>query len=120
MTDEKQQNFARRAVRRRRHLRRVAPAERFRLSVFRSNRQIYAQILDDANHKTLVAATSLEKEMKDKGGGNREAAKKLGEIIAQRALEKNIRKVYFDCGGYKYHGRVQALAQAAREKGLEF
>ena len=120
MSAKKQQNFARRATRKRRHLRRVAPAERFRLSVFRSNRQIYAQILDDANHKTLVSATSLEKELKAKGGGNCEAAKRLGEVIAQRALAKNIRAVYFDCAGYKYHGRVQALAQAAREKGLEF
>ncbi len=120
MSDKKQQNFARRAMRRRRNLRKVAPAGRLRLSVFRSNRQMYAQIFDDASHKTLVAATSLEKELKGKGGGNSEVAKRVGEIIAQRALKKDIRKVFFDCGGYKYHGRVQALAMAAREKGLEF
>ncbi|MBO4217975.1 MAG: 50S ribosomal protein L18 [Erysipelotrichaceae bacterium] len=89
-----------------------------RLNVFRSNANIHAQIIDDVNGKTLVAANSVE--MKLENGGNVEAAKQVGKKIAERALEKGIKEVVFDRGGYAYHGRVQALADAAREAGLEF
>lgn len=89
-----------------------------RLNVFRSNAHIHAQIIDDVNGKTLVAANSVE--MKLENGGNIEAAKEVGKKLAERALEKGIKEVVFDRGGYVYHGRVQALADAAREAGLEF
>lgn len=92
--------------------------ERPRLNVFRSNAHIHAQIIDDVNGKTLVAASSVE--MKLANGGNVEAAKAVGAEIAKRALEANITEVVFDRGGYVYHGRVQALADAAREAGLKF
>lgn len=92
-----------------------------RLSVFRSHRHIYAQIIDDSQARTLVAASTLEKELRDKlkHGGNIEAAKLVGQLIAQRALEAGITKVAFDRGPYKYHGRVAALADAARDAGLD-
>lgn len=89
-----------------------------RLNVFRSNAHIHAQIIDDVNGKTLVAASSVD--MKLANGGNVEAAKAVGAEIAKRALEANITEVVFDRGGYVYHGRVQALADAAREAGLKF
>lgn len=89
-----------------------------RLSVFRSNANIHAQIIDDTTGNTLVAASSVE--MKLANGGNIEAAKQVGAEVAKRALEKNITTVVFDRGGYVYHGRVQALAEAAREAGLNF
>ena len=89
-----------------------------RLNVFRSNAHIHAQIIDDVNGKTLVSANSVE--MKLTNGGNIEGAKEVGKKIAERALEKGIKEVVFDRGGYVYHGRVQALADAAREAGLEF
>ena len=89
-----------------------------RLNVFRSNSHIHAQIIDDVNGTTLVAASSVE--MKLENGGNVEAAKTVGAEVAKRALEKNITNVVFDRGGYVYHGRVQALAEAAREAGLKF
>lgn len=89
-----------------------------RLNVFRSNAHIHAQIIDDVNGKTLVAASSVE--MKLANGGNMEAAKAVGAEVAKRALEANITEVVFDRGGYVYHGRVQALADAAREAGLKF
>ena len=92
--------------------------ERPRLNVFRSNSHIHAQIIDDVNGTTLVAASSVE--MKLENGGNVEAAKTVGAEVAKRALEKNITNVVFDRGGYQYHGRVEALADAAREAGLEF
>ncbi len=91
-----------------------------RLNVFRSNTGIYAQIIDDESKKTLVSASSLDKELNLKNGGNVEAASKVGELIAERAKKANIKKVVFDRGGYLYHGRVKALADAARENGLEF
>ncbi len=91
-----------------------------RLNVFRSNTGIYAQIIDDENKKTLVSASSLDKELKLKNGSNVEAASKVGELIAKKAKDANITKVVFDRGGYLYHGRVKALADAARENGLEF
>lgn len=89
-----------------------------RLNVFRSNANIEAQIIDDVHGNTLVSASSVA--MKLPNGGNVEAAKKVGEELAKRALEKDIKKVVFDRGGYLYTGRVQALADAAREGGLEF
>lgn len=93
-----------------------------RLCVFRSNTEIYAQLIDDDNGVTLAQASSLEKVLaKDlEYGGNIEAAKAVGKLIAERALEKEIETAIFDRGGYKYHGRVAALANAAREAGLSF
>ena len=91
-----------------------------RLNVFRSNANITAQIIDDVKGVTLVSASTLEKELKIKNGGNVEAAKLIGEEIAKRAKKAKITKVVFDRGGYLYHGRVKALAEAARENGLEF
>ena len=92
--------------------------ERPRLNVFRSNAHIHAQIIDDVNQTTLVAASSVS--LKIANGGNVEAAKQVGEAIAKAALDKNITNVVFDRGGYIYHGRVKALADAAREAGLKF
>jgi len=89
-----------------------------RLNVFRSNAHIYAQVIDDTTGKTLVSASSLE--LKLENGGNIEAAKKVGEAVAKKCLEANIESIRFDRGGYVYHGRVQALADAAREAGLKF
>ena len=91
-----------------------------RLNVFRSNANITAQIIDDEKGVTLVSASSLEKELKIKNGGNVEAAKIVGAEIAKRAKKAKITEVVFDRGGYLYHGRVKALAEAARENGLEF
>jgi len=94
-------------------------AERPRLAVFRSLNHIYAQVIDDQQGHTLVAAGSNEKELRGKGG-NVEGAKLIGKTIAERAKQKGINKVVFDRGGYQYHGRVKALADAARQEGLEF
>jgi large subunit ribosomal protein L18 len=94
-------------------------AERPRLAVFRSVAHIYVQVIDDAKGSTLVSASSIEKEAKT-NGGNVAAAKAIGKTIAERAKEKGIKRVVFDRGGYQYHGRVKALADAAREAGLEF
>ena len=91
-----------------------------RLNVFRSNNNIFAQIIDDEASKTLVSASSIDKELKLENGGNIEAAEKVGELLAKRAKKAKISKVVFDRGGYLYHGRVKALAEAARENGLEF
>ena len=93
--------------------------ERPRLAVFRSVNHIYAQVIDDQQGHTLVAAASTEKDLRGKGG-NVEGAKMIGKAVAQRAKDKGITKVVFDRGGYLYHGRVKALADAAREAGLEF
>ncbi len=93
--------------------------ERPRLAVFRSLNHIYAQVIDDQQGHTLVAAASTEKEWRGKGG-NVEGAKLIGKAVAERAKEKGIKKVVFDRGGYLYHGRIKALADAAREAGLEF
>ena len=95
-------------------------ADRPRLNVFRSNANISAQIIDDEKGVTLVSASTLEKELKVTNGGNVEAAKVIGAEIAKRAKKAKITKVVFDRGGYLYHGRVKALAEAARENGLEF
>ena len=94
--------------------------DRPRLSVFRSNKHIYVQLVDDVNGHTLVSASTLEESLKDKLGGSVEGAKTLGSLVAKRALAKNIAQVVFDRGGYLYHGRIKALADAAREGGLKF
>ena len=94
-------------------------AERPRLCVYRSNNNIYAQIIDDVKANTLVSVSTLNKEIKTKHA-NKEAAKEVGAMIAKKALEKNIKTVVFDRGGYIYHGVVKELAEAAREGGLEF
>lgn len=91
-----------------------------RLNVFRSNGNIFAQIIDDEKGVTLCSASSIDKELKLTNGGNIEAATKVGELIAKRAKKAKIETVVFDRGGYLYHGRVKALAEAARENGLEF
>jgi large subunit ribosomal protein L18 len=93
--------------------------ERPRLAVFRSVAHIYAQVIDDSEGKTLVSASSVDKGAKT-NGGNVAAAKAIGKLVAQRAREKGIAKVVFDRGGFPYHGRIKALADAAREAGLEF
>ena len=94
-------------------------AERPRLDVFRSNSHIYAQIIDDVKGVTIVSAASNEKDF-GASGGNCEGARKVGQLIAERAKEKNITEVVFDRGGYIYHGRVKELAEGAREGGLKF
>lgn len=91
-----------------------------RLNVFRSNNNIFAQIIDDTKGVTLVSASSIDKELKLKNGGNVEAAEQVGKLIAERAKKAKITNVVFDRGGYLYHGRVKALAEAARENGLNF
>jgi large subunit ribosomal protein L18 len=105
----------------RRTLKRVAYG-RPRLSVFRSSKHIYAQVIDDTKGETLAAASSLEKEVRSGGktGANVDAAKAVGQRLAERAKEKGVKQVVFDRGGYLYHGRVKALADAAREGGLDF
>ena len=90
------------------------------MNVYRSLSNIYAQIINDVTGETLVSASTVEKDIKENYGGNIEAAKAVGEAIAKKALEKGIKVVVFDRGGYLYHGRVAALATAAREAGLEF
>ena len=90
-----------------------------RLAIFRSNSNIYAQIIDDTKGATIVAASTLDKEVKNKKA-NKEAAKEVGTLIAKRAIEKNIKTVVYDRGGYIYHGVVKELAEGAREAGLEF
>ncbi len=96
--------------------------DRPRLNVFRSLTQVYAQLIDDESGKTLASASTLETEIKPKLAGlnKTEQAKLIGEAIARRAAEKGVKQVVFDRGGYRYHGRVRALAEAAREAGLEF
>jgi large subunit ribosomal protein L18 len=115
----------RREIRRKKHLRVrkhvFGTAARPRLTVFRSLKHIYAQIIDDVQGVTLVAASSLEPALLDQvDGGNVEGAQKVGELVAKKAQEKGIKSVVFDRGGNLYHGRIAALAQAAREAGLEF
>ncbi|MCM3786582.1 50S ribosomal protein L18 [Neobacillus mesonae] len=97
-------------------------AERPRLNVFRSDKHIYAQLIDDVAGVTLVSASTVDKEISGEitNGGNVEAAKKVGALVANRAKEKGYTNIVFDRGGYLYHGRIQALADAAREAGLEF
>ena len=96
--------------------------ERPRLNIFRSLNHIYAQVIDDSVGKTLVAASTLDEAIKGKiaNGGNKEAAKAVGKLIAEKALDNGIKTVVFDRGGYLYHGRIKELAEAAREAGLNF
>jgi large subunit ribosomal protein L18 len=96
--------------------------ERLRLSVFRSNKNIYAQVINDTTGKTLVSASTLSPELKDTlaSTGNKEAAAKVGDLLAKKAKEAKVEKVVFDRNRYKYHGRIKALADAAREGGLDF
>ncbi len=116
----------RKALRARRHLRvrkKISgTAQRPRLNVFRSLKHMYAQIIDDERGITLVSASTLSPELREqfKAGGNKEAAAAVGRLVARKALERGIKKVVFDRAGYIYHGRVKALAEAAREAGLEF
>ncbi len=109
----------RRAQRVRVRLRKVANG-RPRLSVFRSSKNIYAQVIDDERGVTLAAASSLEGGEQKQKGSDKEAAARVGALVAQRAIEKGVKDVVFDRGGYLYHGRVKALADAAREAGLNF
>ncbi len=101
---------------------RLAAGERKRLSVFRSSKHIYAQVIDDDAGVTLASASSIEKTAREglKTGAGIDAAKAVGKLIAERAKEKGVKEVVFDRGGYLYHGRVKALAEAAREGGLSF
>lgn len=98
----------------------VGTPEKPRLCVFRSNKNISAQIIDDVNGTTLVSASTLDKDLKGQYGGNKEAAKLVGEAVAKRALDKGIEVVAFDRGGFLFHGRVKELAEGAREAGLKF
>ena len=118
---DKQELATRRKARVRRAIRKAANG-RPRLSVFRSSKQIYAQVIDDERGHTLAAASSLEKEMREalKTGADTSAAAEVGRLVAQRAKEAGVSRVVFDRSGYLYHGRVKALAEAAREGGLEF
>jgi large subunit ribosomal protein L18 len=127
MSDVGKKTQQKRARRERAHLRLRArisgTAERPRLSVFKSSRYIYAQIIDDTTGTTLAAASSLESGLRDRltdGTGNKAAAKVVGEAVAERAKEKGVAKVVFDRGGYVYHGKIKELADAARSRGLEF
>ncbi len=95
-------------------------SDKLRITVFKSTKNISAQIIDDKIRKTLVSASSTEKELKKNKSKKMEASSKLGELLAKRALEKKIDKVYFDRGGYKYHGRIKALADSLRKNGLKF
>lgn len=95
-------------------------SERPRLAVFRSNKHIVAQVIDDSTGKTVAAASTVESQFKGKATGNADAARQVGELLASRAKDKGVSSVVFDRGGFKYHGRVAALADAARAGGLEF
>ncbi len=116
--------YNRKAVRRKKHasvrLKISGTPECPRLAVFRSAKHIYAQIIDEVAGNTLAAASTLDASLKENYGGNKEAAAAVGKLIAERALEKGIKTVVFDRGGMIYHGRVKALADGAREAGLEF
>lgn len=98
----------------------VGTQERPRLNVFRSNKNIYAQLIDDVSGTTLASASTVDKELSLESTSNAEAAKQVGQLIAKRAQDKGFKSVVFDRGGYLFHGRVKALAESAREAGLEF
>ena len=119
MDRAKQRITARTRIRERIRSKIKGTAERPRLAVFRSLKGIYAQVIDDANGKTIASASSLEKDSGAKGA-NAAAAKAVGALIAKKAKDKGVTKVIFDRGGYLYHGNIKALADAARENGLEF
>ena len=113
--------FLKRARRNRQAIRKKGETK-LRLSVFRSSKNIYAQLIDDQKGSTLVAASSLDKDLKStiKSGNDKSAAEAVGKLVAQRALKEGLNNVVFDRGGYRYHGRVKALAEGAREAGLKF
>jgi len=113
---------ARRTASVRRRVKQAATGRRARLSVFRSSKHIYAQLIDDVKGVTLASASSIEKPLREgsKTGANIDAAKAVGKLLAERAAQKGIKDVVFDRGGYLYHGRVKALADAARAGGLNF
>jgi large subunit ribosomal protein L18 len=113
-------DITRRKIHQRLRNRLAGSPERPRLNVYRSLNHIYVQVIDDMSGTTLVSASTGGKKSGKKTGGNVASAKEIGKLIAQRAQEKGIKKVVFDRGGYLYHGRIKALAEAAREAGLEF
>ena len=117
----KTKNHERRQARVRRSLK-ARSGDRPRLSVFRSSKHIYAQIIDDAQGKTLAAASTVDKDVKGKlkTGADKAAAAAVGKLVAERAVKAGVKEVVFDRGGYMYHGRIKALAEAAREGGLSF
>ncbi|UOQ49440.1 50S ribosomal protein L18 [Gracilibacillus caseinilyticus] len=112
------------SVRKKRHMRirknLFGTQERPRLNVFRSNKHIYAQLIDDVNNVTVASASTVDNELNLDTTGNVDAAKQVGELLAKRAIDNGFKNVVFDRGGYLYHGRVKSLADAAREAGLEF
>jgi len=118
MITETKRNAIRQRIHQRIRRKLSGTGERPRLNVYRSLNHIYAQVIDDQKGETLVSASTLQ--AKSKTGGNVAAAKEIGKTIAEQAVAKGIKKVVFDRGGYLYHGRVKALADAAREAGLEF
>jgi large subunit ribosomal protein L18 len=118
MITQTQRNEIRKRIHARIREKMAGTGERPRLNVYRSLNHIYAQVVDDAKGETLVSASTLA--LKLKTGGNIAAAKEIGKALAERAVEKGIKRVVFDRGGYLYHGRIKALADAAREAGLEF
>jgi len=120
MIPEISKDKTRRRIHERMRQRLQGSAERPRLNIYRSLNHIYAQVIDDATGKTVASASTTGKKSGKKTGGNVASAKEIGKTIAQRAKEKGIKKVVFDRGGYLYHGRIKALADAAREAGLEF
>lgn len=111
--------FLRRARRTRAALRKNA-AGLPRLSVFRSGRHIHAQVIDDSKGVTVVSASTVEADLRGKSGSNKDAASRVGQLVAERAKSSGLERVVFDRGGYRYHGRVRALAEGAREAGLKF
>ncbi len=115
---KKSREDIRRAIHGRIRLKVQGTAERPRLAVYRSTKHIYAQVIDDVDGKTLVAASSLDKDLKGNDGGNIDGAKTVGKAIAERAINEGIKQVVYDRGGYVYHGRVKALIDASREAGL--
>lgn len=123
MINTPQRNVIRKRVHKRIRSRMTGSSERPRLNVYRSLNHIYTQIIDDESGTTIVSASTMTNKGEGEGrkaGGNIAAAKEVGKLIAERAQEKGIKKVVFDRGGYLYHGRIKALADAAREAGLEF
>ena len=118
MITETKRNAIRQRIHQRIRRKLSGTAERPRLNVYRSLNHIYAQVIDDQNGVTLAEASTMS--LKVKTGGNVAAAKEIGKAVAERAVEKGIKKVVFDRGGYLYHGRIKALADAAREAGLDF
>ncbi len=120
MITKPSKNYVRKRIHKRVRKKVSGTESRPRLNVYRSNKNIYAQLIDDEKGVTLVSANTNEKGLNLESTGNIEAAKAVGKLIAERALEKGYKTVVFDRGGYLYHGRVKALAEAARETGLEF